>query len=354
MPRLPRRRTKKTGLPPGTLVYEGEKRTDRVHITVIDYDEEHFEEKTVDSAEECFPFRDSSTVTWINVDGLHDTGLIEKLGRHFKIHPLALEDIVNPEQRPKMEEYDGFIFVTLRMLSYDGENDGIGGEQVSLVLGENFVISFQEREGDVFEPVRERIRGKKGRIVRQGPDYLAYALFDIVVDNYFDILEKVGDRVELIDTEVLESPSPSSLHGIQKMKREMIFLRKSVWPLREVISSLERTETALIGETTHVYLRDVYDHTIQVVETVESLRDVISGLLDLYMTSVSNRMNEVMKVLTIIATIFIPLTFIAGIYGMNFEHMPELGIRWAYPAVWGVMVLVALVMLSFFRRKKWL
>ncbi|MBN2070467.1 MAG: magnesium/cobalt transporter CorA [Candidatus Krumholzibacteriota bacterium] len=354
MPRLFNKTHKKAGLPPGTLVFHGDKKIDKVKISLIDYDENQFQEKKIEKIEDCFPFKDEPTVTWINIDGLHDVEMLEKLGERFDIHPLVLEDIISVGQRPKLDDFDNYIFIVLRMLSYDDKNDELLSEQVSLILGANFVISFQEREGDVFEPIRERLRGKKGRIIKQGADYLAYTLLDIVVDNYFTILEKVGDRMEAMDEVIVENPDPENLQEIQAIKHEMIFIRKSIWPLREVISGLERLESKLIRHSTHIYLRDVYDHTIQVIDTVESLRDMISGLLDIYMSSVSNRMNEVMKVLTIIATIFIPITFIAGIYGMNFESMPELKISWAYPAVWGVIIAVIAGMVVYFKKKKWL
>jgi magnesium transporter len=354
VPELFRKRRKKAGLPPGTLIFEGEHKVEKVRITMFDYDTLHFQEREVEKIEDCFPFRDEPTVTWINIDGLHDVELVEKIGTHFGIHPLVLEDIVGVGQRPKMEDFEDYIFFIVRMLSYAEAKGEIESEQVSLILGKNFVISFQEREGDVFEPVRERIRSQKARIIKHGSDYLAYALLDVVIDNYFSILERVGDRVETMDDEIVDNPVPETLAEIRRLKREMIHLRKSVWPLREVVSTLERTETDLIADSTGIYLRDVYDHTIQVIDTIESLRDMISGILDIYISSVSNRMNEVMKVLTIIATIFIPLTFIAGIYGMNFEYMPELKIPWSYPAVWVVMVVIGIVMLAYFRRKRWL
>ncbi len=354
MSRLIGKRKKEAGLPPGTLVHEGERKVEKTRITLIDYDETHFQENEVDRIEDCFPFKDKPTVTWINIDGLHDIELMEKLGTHFGIHPLVLEDILSVGQRPKMDDFDDYIFVVMRMLSYDDDNDELISEQVSLLVGSNFVISFQERIGDVFDPIRQRLRNNKGRIVKQGADYLAYSLLDIVVDNYFSILEKVGDRVEIMDEMIVDNPNPENLQEIQAMKREMIFLRKSVWPLREVVSGLERLDSKLINESTGIYLRDVYDHTIQVIDTIEALRDMISGLLDIYMSSISNKMNEVMKVLTIIATIFIPITFLAGIYGMNFEFMPELKFAWAYPAVWCVFIAVVAVMVAFFKRKKWL
>ncbi len=354
MLKLVRKRIKKAGLPPGTLVFEGEHKVEKVRITVFDYNESQFKELEVEKIEECFPFRDEPTITWINIDGLHDIGLIEKIGTHFGIHPLVMEDIVSVGQRPKMEDFEDYIFFIIRMLSCDRAKGELESEQVSLILGKNFVISFQEREGDVFEPVRERIRSQKARLIRHGADFLAYALLDVVIDNYFSILENVGDRVESMDDEIVENPAPGTLAEIRRLKSEMIYLRKSVWPLREVVSAMERMETDLIADSTEIYLRDLYDHTIQVIDTIESLRDMISGMLDIYVSSVSNRMNEVMKVLTIIATIFIPLTLIAGIYGMNFEFMPELKYHWSYPAVWGVMIVISAVMVVYFRRKRWL
>lgn len=353
MPSLVRKRSRKAGLPPGTVVYSGEVRKRDVGITIFDYDQDHVDEKSISSIDEVLPFRDTATVTWINVDGIHDTSIIESLGAHFGIHPLVQEDIVSTGQRPKFDDFDDYFFITLRMMSYEDSKDNIESEQVSLVVGSNFVISFQEHLGDVLDPVRDRIRQKKGRITKMGPDYLAYALLDIIIDNYYVILEKIGDRIESMEDDLLGNPSIDTLHAIQRSKRDMIYLRKSIWPLREAINGLERSESKLISKQTRIFLRDVYDHTIQVIDTVESLRDMVSGMLDMYMSSASNRMNEVMKVLTIIATIFIPLTFIAGIYGMNFEFMPELGVRWAYPAVWVVMGIVGLTMVMFFKRKNW-
>lgn len=354
MPRLIKRVSKKAGLPPGTLIYTGEKRDEKAKISFIDYDETQFQEKEVKTIEECFPFKDTPTVTWINIDGVHEIDIIEKLGKHFDLHPLILEDIVNTEQRPKMEDSGNYIFVVLRMLSYDERDKEIKSEQVSLVLGSNFVISFQEREGDVFEPVRQRIRNGKGRIRKMGSDYLAYALVDAIVDNYFIVLEKLGEIIESAEDELVQKPTSETLQTIHNLKRGAISLRKSVWPLREVISNLDRAETPLIQESTHIYLRDVYDHTIQVIDTIESFRDMVSGMLDIYLSSISNKMNEVMKVLTIFASIFIPLTFIAGVYGMNFTFMPELTWRWGYPAVLIFMALIGISLLFYFRRKKWL
>ena len=343
--------SKHIGLPPGTLVYTGERKVESVRITLIDYDEQNFQEKQVSSIEECFEFKETPTITWINIDGIHEVDVVEKLGKHFDLHPLSLEDILDTNQRPKFEDFEKYLFIVLKMLSY---GDEIEEEQVSLVLGENFVISFQERVGDVFEPIRDRIRNSKGRIRKSGADYLCYSLMDAVVDNYFSILERIGDKIESMEEKLISAPTQKTLQQIHKLKREMIILRKSIWPLRELINGLQRNESSLIGETTGIYLRDTYDHTIQVIDTVESLRDVVSGMLDIYLSSISNSMNAVMKVLTIIATIFIPLTFIAGIYGMNFRYMPELEWRWAYPLVLVVMGIVAIGMLIYFRKKKWL
>ena len=342
------------GLPPGSLVYRGEKPAGPVKITLLDYDASHLEEREIRQVEECFQFKDEPPVTWVNVDGLHEADIIEKIGRHFDVHPLSLEDIMHTEQRPKMEDFDDYIFIIFKMFYHDAAADHLKTEQVSLLLGPTWVISFQEEEGDVFEPIRQRIRNAKGRIRKMGADYLAYALMDAVVDNYFLVLEKIGERVEDIEEEVVSDPDPETLQHIHRLKRELILLRKSVWPLREVIGGMERAETDLIDQKTGIYLRDVYDHTIQIIDTIETFRDMVSGMLDIYLSSVSNRMNEVMKVLTVIATIFIPLTFIAGVYGMNFAHMPELDWRWSYPLVWLTMTVIAVAMLIYFRRKEWL
>jgi magnesium transporter len=348
------RRSRKAGLPPGTLVHLGEKRGEPVRITCIDYDERHVRERQVQSVAECLDARRTSAVTWINIDGIDDIPVIEALGKAFDLHPLVLEDIVAVGQRPKFEDYERHGFIVLKMLRYDAGQQAIDVEQVGLVFGEGFVVSFQERQGDVFDPVRDRIRGSKGRIRKVGADYLTYALIDSVVDSYFSILERVSEGIEALEEELVGQPSESTLHRIHGFKREMIVLRRSIWPLRELAGAMQREEVGLVSQQTRVYLRDVYDHTIQIIDTIESFRDIVSGMLDLYLSSISNRMNAVMKVLTIIATVFIPLTFVAGIYGMNFKHMPELEWRWGYPVVLLVMLALALVMFAYFRKKKWL
>jgi magnesium transporter len=348
------RRSQKAGLPPGTIVHVGEKRRERVKLSVINYDGANFQEKEVKNVKEAFSFRNKSSVTWLNIDGVHQPEIIEQVGTNFGMHPLVLEDIANTGQRPKMEDFDDYIFVVLRMHRFDEKESETKSEQISILLGRDFVVSFQEREGDVFDPIRERLRSNKGKIRKMGADYLAYALIDAVVDNYFMILEKLGETIEEIEDKLITNPTSETLQTLHGLKRELIFLRKSVWPLREVINRLERSESPLINKSTFVYLRDVYDHTIQVMDAVETFRDMLSGMLDIYLSSISNRMNEIMKVLTVIATIFIPLTFIAGIYGMNFRYMPELGQSWGYAAVLIVMLTIALVMLVYFRRKKWI
>ena len=354
MQKLIKKRSKKAGLPPGTLIHIGEKRAETPKITVMDYDEAHFQEKEIRTIEECLLFKDIPTVTWFNIDGLHQVEILEKLGECYGFHPLVLEDILNTDQRPKMEDYGDYLYIVLRMLNYNDKRSEIDTEQISLILGPNFIFSFQEREGDVFDPVRERIRNGKGRIRKMGADYLAYTLLDSIVDNYFIIMEKLGEKIEYLEEKLVTHPIPETLQTIHQLKREMIFFRKAVWPLREVISGLERGELAMIKEPTRVYVRDVYDHTIQVIDTIETFRDMVSGMLDIYLSSVSNRLNAVMKVLTIIATIFMPLTFLAGIYGMNFKYMPELEWRWGYPMVWLIVVGISVFMLIYFKKKRWL
>jgi magnesium transporter len=352
--RKSKRDSRKAGLAPGTLVHIGERLLETPRITVIDYDEKTFGEKQAGRIEECIAFQTTPTVSWINIDGLHDISIIEGIGKHFDIHSLILEDILNTNQRPKFEDMEKYIYVVLKMLCFDEQTQTILSEQVSIVLASNYIISFQENIGDVFEPIRDRIRNAKGRVRKMGSDYLMYVLLDAIVDSYFGILEKLGEKIENLEEELIGDPTEKTLKQIHNLKREMVYLRKSVWPLRELISAMERSESTFIKESTGVYLRDVYDHTIQVIDTVESFRDMVSGMLDIYLSSISNRMNAVMKVLTIIATIFIPLTFVAGIYGMNFKYMPELEWKWGYLSVWIVMLIIGICMLIYFRRKKWL
>jgi len=351
---MAKRRSAKAGLPPGSLVHVGEQKIEAVKITVFDFDKEGVRELEAKSVEECFPYRDTPSVTWINVDGLHKTEIIEQLGRHYGLHPLVLEDVVNTHQRPKMEDYGDYLYVVVRMLSREGESGAIKSEQVSLIFSRKFVISFQEDVGDVFEQVRQNIRRGRGHAREMAADFVVYSLIDAIVDNYFAVLETMGERIEALQGQLVERPSREVLQRIHEAKRTLLFLRRSVWPLREVLGTLQRDLSKHVDAATVPYFRDVYDHTIEVIDTLETYREMTSGMLDIYLSSISNRLNEVMKTLTIIATIFMPLTFIAGVYGMNFAHMPEL--RWplGYPLILLVMLAVSMGMLFYFRRKKWL
>jgi magnesium transporter len=354
MAKLTKKRSKKAGLPPGTLVHIGEKLTEKTRIAVVEYDDQGFLEKELGTLETSYLFPKEPAVTWVNVVGIHQVEVLEKLGNCFGVHLLALEDILNTEQRPKIEDYGDDLFIVVKLISSNEDRDEIEAEQISLILRPNAILSFQEKEGDDFSTVKERLRAGKGRLRKMGADYLAYTLLDIVVDQYFVVLEKLGERIEVLEGRLLADPGTATLQKIQNLKKEMLLLRKWIWPLREVISSLERGEFPGIQESTRIYLRDVYDHTIQVMDAIEIYRDMLSGMLDIYLSSLNNRMNAVMKVLTIIATIFMPLTFLAGVYGMNFKHMPELDWSWGYPLILILMAFVAILMLTLFRRKKWL
>lgn len=343
----------KRGQPPGTMVYTGRRTEEPLRITVIDYDTENIREQVDAPIEACIPLKDSGSVSWINIDGLNDTSVIEKIGEAFGIHPLVLEDILHTTQRPKLEDHADYLFLVVRMLYVPPGETEVQSEQLSFVLTEHCLISFQERAGDVFDEIRERIRHNHGRVRKMGADYLLYVLMDAIVDNYFLIMESTGEKIEAIEQSMMENPDALLLNELYRMKRELLYIRKSVWPLREAVGGLERGESLLLTKKTSVYLRDLYDHTIQVIDTVETFRDMLSGVQDLYLSSMGQKTNQVMQVLTIIATIFIPLTFVAGIYGMNFEYMPELAWKYSYPVVWAVMILIGIGMLFYFHRKKW-
>ena len=353
MTRAPKKRSQKAGLPPGTLVHIGEKVVDSPEITIVNYTDEGCATTCVESVEDCADFREKPGVTWFNVYGVNQPETIEKMGRIFSLHPLLMEDIMNTDQRPKMEAYDDYLFVVLKTLYYNENEKEIVTDQISFVLGKNYVVSFQERRRGLFDPVRSRLGNGKGRIRKITADFLLYSLIDVIIDNYFVVLEKLGEIVDQLEVRLVASPRTEALQAIQRLKREMIFLKRSVWPLREVIGGMERGESPLIQDSTYLYLRDIYDHTVQAIDIIETYRDTLSGMLDIYLSSVSNRLNEVMKVLTIIATIFIPLTFIVGVYGMNFEFMPELKWRWGYPFVLILMLSVSLFMVHYFKKKKW-
>lgn len=350
----PRRHSAKAGLPPGTVMFIGEQEMDMARVDLIDYNESQLEELRDVSVDRCGEQAKSPGVRWINVNGIHNVGLIESLGKCLDLHPLTLEDIVNTAHRPKTEEFPKYIYIVLKMISYDEATNKAEIEHVSLILGENYVVSFQEKDGDVFDTVRERLRTAKGRIRSMKADYLAYALMDAVVDNYFLAVERIGDRIEDMDDRILADPEPDDMQQLHQLKRDILGLRKAVWPLREEIGALDKSESALIRPETKVFLRDLYDHTIQIIDIVETFRDILGSVHDTFLSSMSNRMNEVMKVLTIIATIFIPLTFIAGVYGMNFEYMPELKWPWGYFFILGVMLVISIGMIGYFRKKKWL
>jgi len=346
----------KFGLSPGSLVYVGAPKTDRVRITVTDFNPKTFEETAANTVEECLPFLNhKDTVTWVHVSGLHEVSIIEQIGNSFGLHSLVMEDILNTGHRPKMEDHEDSIFLVLKVFYLENPEEGrISMEQVSLILGNGFVVSFQESDRGIFEPVRKRLRNAGGRIRVQGADYLAYALLDTVIDHYFGVLEVLGERIESVEERLMEDPSRVRHHEIHQLKREILLLRKSIWPLREVATAIQRSDNPIIRDSTHVFLRDVYDHIVQAIDTIEIFRDMGSGMQDMYLSSLSNRMNEVMKVLTIFATLFIPLTFLAGVYGMNFEYMPELDLVYAYPLFWLVVLAAGGGMAYLFKKKKWL
>jgi magnesium transporter len=342
------------------VVYVGEERKEKVTIDVMDYTATELHARQIDNVEECFAFKDSPTITWINVDGIHEPQIVEQLGEHFGMHALVLEDIVNTGQRPKLEDAGDHLFVALKMLYITESDTKLQSEQVSILFGKSWVMTFQETGEDVFGHVRKRLEKTVPRVRFMSSDYLAYAIIDAIVDHYFVVLEKIGERIEALEDDISDNPSMESLETIRGLKKQLILMRKAVWPLREVIGSLERLESDLVKDSISPYLRDLYEHTIQVIDTVETFRDMVSGLLDLYHTGVSNRMNEVMKVLTIFATIFIPLGFLAGVYGMNFDtaaspfNLPELGFRFGYPLFWTCAALIAGGLLLFFRSRRWL
>jgi magnesium transporter len=351
MHRAAQRRSAKTGLAPGALIHIGKVHTDRAKITLCQYNESLFKEEQADTLEGVMPSPDEKTVTWVHIVGLQNTELLDRMGQLFGLHRLILEDILNTEQRPKSEDHGDYLFVVLKLF-HEAPDGATVSEQVSLVLGSNWMITLQEKEGGFLDPVRTRLRNEKSRLRKGGTDDLAHAILDAIVDGYFVVLDRFGERIEKVEEALIDRPSPQILRLIQELKREIIFLRKSVWPLREVVASLGRSDSPLIDKTTSIYFRDIYDHTIQAIDTIETYREMLSGMVDIYLSSVSNRMNEIMKVLTIIATVFMPLTFLAGVYGMNFKVMPELEWPWGYFALWGVMVAIAIVMLIFFRRKR--
>jgi magnesium transporter len=352
-PKISRKTSSKIGLPPGSIIHVGEQKIENVKITLIEYDEKKFESCEIHSVEEIDPYTDTPQVTWVNVCGLHDTELIKQIGEKFSIHPLVLEDILNTETRPKIEVTDKYVFIAMKMLSYNTTTNEIETEQVSFILGDTFVFSFLEKSDSIFNPIKDRITNNYGRVRKQPSDYLFYALMDVVVDQYFLLLEQIEHNIETLDDEVITSADRSQIEKIYNLKNKLLLTRRSLWPLREIFSRLIREETPLINKKIMPYLRDLLDHTIQVTETIELQREITTGIMETHLSMMSFKMNEVMKVLTVIATIFIPLTFIVGIYGMNFPNMPEMKWPWAYFALWGVMIGLSVLMLYFFKKKKW-
>lgn len=353
MARFFKKRIEAKGLPPGSLVFIGKQKIEKSSLKIIHYDKEHLDEVDIEKVEEARSLKGARTVSWLNIYGIHDTQLIQAIGEIYDLHPLVLEDILNTGQRPKQEEFENCQFLAMKMLQYDEEEQRVNAEQLSLVLGKDFLITFQERPGDVFEPVRERIRKHKGRIRSSGNDYLAYALMDTVVDNYIYLVERIGEQIEDLEDQILENPKPETLQQINVFKREISFLGKVIRPVREMIFRLTRLESGFFHKETVPFVSDLLDLVTHTIETIDTYREILSDYLNIYHTSLSNRMNEVMKVLTIFAAIFIPLTFIAGVYGTNFDYIPELGFRYGYFIMWGVMLGVAILMIRYFRKKKW-
>jgi magnesium transporter len=354
MAKLSRRRVKPAGSSPGTVVYVGAHRDAPVKMNWARYTPADLKAGEVVEKQLVNLLNQSEGVLWINIDGVHDTGLLTSLGQVFKLHPLVVEDIANTVQRPKLEDFGEYIFVAMKMIVYERDSFSLKSEHVSLIVGRNYVLSFLEDEGDVFEPVRARLKHGRGQIRSHGPDYLLYALIDAVVDKYFEVLEDIGEDIERIEHSVVDHGGDVVLRDIYATKRQLISFRRAVWPLREAIHSLQRDDSVLIQPPTRLFLRDLYDHLVHVMDTVETSRDIVSGMLDVYLSSTNNKMNEIMKVLTIMSSIFIPLTFIVGIYGMNFEHMPELKSPWGYPGVLLGMTSIAVVLLALFKRKGWI
>jgi magnesium transporter len=340
---------------PGTMVFVGEQKVARPRIEIFAFNAEMVRELRDVGLQECFDAPiDDTRVTWINVNGIHDIAVIEAIGQHFGLHPMTLEDLVNTAQRPKIEDFPHYLFIVLKMMEFNEASQTIATEHVSMILGSDYLLTFLEDEGDVFDAVRERLRAAKGRVRLMKADYLAFALIDTIVDHYFLAIERVGDRIEEIDDRILDDPQANDMQEIHHLKRGILSLRKAAWPCREVIGAIEKSESTILRPASKVFWRDLYDHSIQVIDMVETYRDILGSMHDTYLSSISNRMNEVMKTLTIMSSIFIPLTFIAGVYGMNFENMPELKWPLGYHATLAVMLLIGAALVVYFKRRKWL
>ncbi len=353
MQKIVKSRLKTIGLPPGSLVHIGDKKRDTTVITRIEYGEDTCNQSNISSKDLSEIKQSEGKAIWLNIEGLNETEVLAHIGDKFGLHPLVMEDILNTDQRPKIEFSQDYMYICAKMLNYDMKLGEFDIEQISLVLGKNFVISFCEKDTDIFAPVIKRLSLSAGRIRKLGTDYLMYCLLDIIVDNYFTVLEDFSEEIEVAEDELIVQSTSKTLKTIHKLKRQVLFLHKAVWPLRDVLSSLERGESELINESTNIFIRDLYDHVVQAMDTTETIRDILSSMLDIYLSSTSNRMNEIMKVLTIISTVFMPLSFIVGIYGMNIRNMPELGWTYMYPVLWGVMIAIVAFMLYYFKKKKW-
>ena len=347
-------RSRKLGLPPGTPVYVGESASAPATITVIQYNEGVYSRHIIGSPEEISSFRSSDTVTWVNIDGLTNLDTLQKIGDMFGLHSLVIEDIANTDQRPKWEDFGDYVFLSLKMMYDAGTKKPPHLEQVSIILLERVVLSFQEPEQDVFGPVRERLAQNVGRLRKSGADYLVYSLVDAIVDNYFSVLEGIGLRTEQIESLALRVGSAKVTRLIHDLRREVIYMRKAIWPLREAVGAMSRDESRLLSSATRLHLRDVYDHIVQVIDVIETARDILASAMELQISSLSAHLNVVMKALTVVSSVFVPLTFIVGVYGMNFDFMPELRLWWAYPALWVIMIITAFGFLAYFRRQGWL
>ncbi len=354
MARFLKKRIMNKGEIPGMPVLVGEQKLKKCKIRVIDYDPKNLEEKELPSIGPAAKYLDTDTVSWINIDGLHDMDIMHRVGEIFRLHPLTLEDITNTDQRPKMVEYDEYIYIVLKMLFYDDKNEEIAAEQLSMVVGPNYILTFQEKIGDVFEPVRNRIRKQKGRVRTLGSDYLAYILLDTIVDNYFYLIESLGDKIEDLEVELIDESGSEKLSSLNYYKRELSYIRKSVLPLKDTVTHLLRLDSELIGDDVRNFLKDLEDLTTQVNDALEIYHELLTDLLNFYHTNIGTKLNEIIKVLTIFSVLFIPLTFFAGIYGTNFEYLPELHFKYSYFIFWGALLLIALGMLYYFKRKKWI
>ena len=353
MARFLKNREKVQGQSPGALVFVGTRKVDTVDIRVMDYDNDRLTDQAMVDIHDTLCYKTSESVTWININGLHDAETIGRIGRSFDLHPLVMEDILNTGQRPKIDDYGDYLFIVLKMIRFDKQTRMVMNEQLSMVVADRFILTFQERQGDVFEPVRERIRRQKSRIRVGGTDYLAYALMDTVVENYISVIEHIGEQIEDLEDEILSDHDTGVMEKINRFKRETGYLKKSIRPAREAIFQLLRLENDLIHEKTRPFFKDLEDLIIHATEAIDTYRDLLTDQLNIYNSVTANRMNDVMKVLTIFAAIFIPLTFIAGIYGTNFDYLPELRYQYSYFIFWGVLVVIAGALLGYFKKKKW-